>query len=134
MIYKLLHLQSVLGNCKLHCRDRFIFYQSMEDFNSSVYQVIGEKIKARRIENNLKQSDLADLLGLNRVSISNIESGRHQVSLATIYKIASILNTDISEILPTAKEIETFINNRPPSLLDQMKMHLSLNSIEAILA
>jgi transcriptional regulator with XRE-family HTH domain len=67
---------------------------------SKYYQVIGERIALRRKAIKMRQEDLAKLIGLSRVSISNIETGRQCPPIHTLYKISEVLKTDIHDILP----------------------------------
>jgi transcriptional regulator with XRE-family HTH domain len=77
----------------------------MAEFKVSLYQLLGKKIRTVRTELNLKQEDLAKELGLGRTSISNIETGKHQIPLFTLYQLSRILKTDIHLILPTYNEV-----------------------------
>lgn len=58
----------------------------------------------------MNQQDLGESVGLTRVSVSNIESGRHQIPISTLYKIGDILMVDVRDIMPGSKEVEAFIN------------------------
>jgi DNA-binding XRE family transcriptional regulator len=71
----------------------------------NLYSIIGERIKKQRIEKNFNQSDLADIVAINRTSISNIEKGRHQPPLHLIYRIGKALEVDIESLLPTLNEL-----------------------------
>lgn len=48
----------------------------------------------------LTQQDLADKVGLTRTSVTNIEKGNQQVSLAMLYRFASALNVSPTDLLP----------------------------------
>lgn len=48
----------------------------------------------------LTQQDLADKVGLKRTSVTNIEKGNQQVSLAMLYKFAGALNISPADLLP----------------------------------
>ncbi len=76
----------------------------MDDMKN-LYLTIGERIRENRIEKNLKQSDLAERVEINRTSISNIEKGRHQPPLHLIYKISEALEIDIQKLLPALDEL-----------------------------
>ena len=88
----------------------------MVDFNSALYKILGAKIKVRREELQLSQSELSDKIsGLGRTSISNIEKGRQQPPLHTVYQICQALDFDIQNILPTysqiLKEVKSYSSN-----------------------
>lgn len=58
---------------------------------------IGEKIKKKRIEKNLKQYELAKLAKMSNTFLSDIETGRSAPSIKTLKKIAKVLELDIKE-------------------------------------
>lgn len=61
------------------------------------YSKIGENIKAAREKRDMKQHVLAEMLGLSRVSVVNIEKGRQHVTLHALWQIATLLNTNFSD-------------------------------------
>lgn len=63
------------------------------------YTKIGANIKAARASRDMKQHVLADMLGLSRASIVNIEKGRQHVTIHTLWQISIHLNTDFQEFL-----------------------------------
>lgn len=52
----------------------------------------GEKIKAIRKSQNISQEKLAELAELDRTYISDIENGKRNVSIETVFKIAKALD------------------------------------------
>lgn len=77
------------------------------DFNLKLYQEIGNAIKKRRKELNIKQSDLVSSYGkISRSSLSNIEKGKQKTPIHVIYHLCKALDIDIHEILPTYSEID----------------------------
>ncbi len=90
----------------------------MVDFNSTLYQILGDHIKKRRKEFSLNQTELANKIeGVGRTSISNIEKGRQQPPLHVIYKICNVLDIDIHRILPTYSEVVEKLNLNSSDLL-----------------
>ena len=104
----------------------------MTDFNSSINKIIGHRIKQYRAKNNLNQEELASLTGLVRASISNIESGRHQIPLSTLYKVANVLKADVRDILPGTKEVENYIEKH--SIEAQLNKYLDKHSLASVQA
>ena len=47
-------------------------------------KTIGRKLKELRNSRGLRQSELAEMVGLSRPAISNIESGKRSLTLATL--------------------------------------------------
>lgn len=65
--------------------------ESMED----LYKTIGNKIKIKRVECGLTQADLGKKLGLTFQQVQKYEMAKNKVGIDKLYKISSILNTDI---------------------------------------
>jgi transcriptional regulator with XRE-family HTH domain len=60
-------------------------------------ELIGKKIADAREQRELKQSDLADFLGLKSPqAVSEIERGKVNISAADLYKLANYLNKPIT--------------------------------------
>lgn len=53
-----------------------------------VYVSFGELVKAKRLERGLTQTELADMVGLSRTSVTNIEIGRQRVLLSDLFVFA----------------------------------------------
>ena len=51
-------------------------------------KTIGRKLKELRNSRGLKQSELAEMVGLSRPAISNIESGKRSLTLSTLKRKA----------------------------------------------
>lgn len=64
------------------------------------YVAVGELIKSARKKATLKQEALADLVGLDRSSIVNIEKGRHHAAIHVLWQLAKHLNVDMSKLVP----------------------------------
>lgn len=56
------------------------------------------KIKEYRVKYDLKQDDLAKLVGVRRETIGNLESGRYNPSLKLAMDIAKIFNCTVEEL------------------------------------
>lgn len=67
---------------------------------SPLYEEIGRAIREARQQAELSQEDLAYRVGLTRTSITNLERGRQQVPLHTLYDIAEAVGGDVKEWLP----------------------------------
>jgi transcriptional regulator with XRE-family HTH domain len=104
----------------------------------NLYVIIGERIKEKRKELNVKQQKLADEVNINRTSISNIEKGRHQPPLHLLFKICFYLNLDIHSLIPSLEEIANLNNKETPGLFkilygDNSLSENSKNDIETVL-
>lgn len=77
----------------------------MEMSETTLYRMIGERVKARRLALEMSQSQLADAIGMLRTSITNIETGRQKTPIHVLYKICGVLGIEATELLPTLEEI-----------------------------
>lgn len=81
-----------------------------------LYKVIGDKISRYLKLKDVKQSDLAIKLEKNKASISNIISGKRQVSFHFLIDIATELNIEPSLLIPSSEEIRLIFEEKSPSL------------------
>ena len=65
--------------------------------------IFGENLKAARIANGLKQSDVAERTGLTQQRLSLIESGHQNLTLKTMMRLAHVVNCNVSTMLLQAK-------------------------------
>ena len=70
-----------------------------------LYRVIGAKIRDERSKKNLSQEEIARRLNLSRSSVTNIENGNQKISVLDLYKLAETLNVDITDLLPTKRDL-----------------------------
>jgi transcriptional regulator with XRE-family HTH domain len=64
---------------------------------------IGARIRDLRKDRGLRQADLAQILGLSRSSVANIEAGRQgQISLTHLQQIADALGGNVTELATTS--------------------------------
>ena len=66
------------------------------DFN---WKDIGQAIKLRRIKQNLKQSELAEMVEVSSQHISHVECGKTIPSLQLMMKLSVALNADLNDLL-----------------------------------
>lgn len=55
-------------------------------------------IKKYREKNNMKQSDLAEQVGVRRETIGHLENGKYNPSLKLAIDIAKVFNTSVEEL------------------------------------
>ena len=65
---------------------------------SEILLKYGQVIRKIRLEKNISQEMLADLSGLHRTYMSDVELGKRNVSLENIDRIAKALEVSISDI------------------------------------
>lgn len=67
------------------------------------FKKFGENLKRIRIEKGLSQANLARELKVDKSYISNIENGKQNLTLATIFKLAKILEESVTSIVEDGK-------------------------------
>lgn len=67
----------------------------MKDINSNA----GAAVSRFRKRIGLSQLELAQVLGITRTSVSNIERGKQAMSLAMFCRVADILHVDATDLL-----------------------------------
>ena len=70
------------------------------DTKEEVNQEVARLIRKVRIERNLRQSDLALMLGITPTQVKNYESGDYNVYIYRLYQIARVLKCNIMDVLP----------------------------------
>lgn len=61
---------------------------------------VGERIRIFRVSLGLSQEYVANELDLSKGAYSNIETGRSDVTITRLYKIAEIFKVEPTELLP----------------------------------
>jgi transcriptional regulator with XRE-family HTH domain len=56
---------------------------------------IADQIRHMRVARQVSQAELADLIGLSRTSITNMEAGNQPVSVIMLARIAQVLEYDL---------------------------------------
>jgi DNA-binding XRE family transcriptional regulator len=72
-----------------------------------LYQQIGKTIHDLRLAKNprLTQAGLAELLGVTRTSITNIEKGKQRIPLHLLYTLCAKLSVQISDVIPVVEDV-----------------------------
>lgn len=60
--------------------------------------MIRNRIKEYRARHNMKQEELARLVGVRRETIGNLEKGRYNPSLVLAWNIAKVFGVPIEEV------------------------------------
>lgn len=74
-----------------------------------LYEKIGQRIKEIREQSDseIRQQQLADVLGLTRTSITNIEKGNQKITLDALYKFCDYFKIEVSDLLPSVQSVKT---------------------------
>lgn len=73
---------------------------------STLYKILGARIKKVRQDKSMSQDDLSEKINISRTSIVNIEQGRQKPPLHVIYKLADVLDIEPHDLLPTLTELK----------------------------
>ncbi len=85
-----------------------------------LYRLIGARLRQRRVALGMTQTELAQVSGVLRTSITNIEAGRQKAPLHVMYSICSALNIEAAAVLP-----------RNADVLRLTEVAYSINSLDA---
>lgn len=66
----------------------------LSDSKSSA-QIVALLVTTYRVEHGSSQAELAELLGMPRASVTRLETGSHEPSLATLPRLASALHVTL---------------------------------------
>jgi transcriptional regulator with XRE-family HTH domain len=89
---------------------------------------VGESIRERRVQAGLTQLQLAGLSSLSRGSIANIERGQQNLTLETLWSIASCLGCEARELIPMSEDVEATEGERP---LEAAALHEVLHLLDS---
>jgi DNA-binding XRE family transcriptional regulator len=70
-----------------------------------LYGELGRKIRHVRERKGLTQGELAKRLGISRASVVNIEAGRQHTPLHLLWKLAEMLGTELTSLIPSREEM-----------------------------
>lgn len=73
----------------------------MDKKTSFFYKALGERVCKSRLNRNLTQKELGNLILLSRVSVTNIEKGKQTVQVHILKKIADVLKIDVIDLIPS---------------------------------
>ena len=75
--------------------------------------MIKNRIKEYRAKYDMKQEDLAKLVGVRRETIGNLEKGRYNPSLVLAWNIAKVFHVSIEDIFTVEDKIENLFRKPP---------------------
>ncbi|MGZ9674887.1 helix-turn-helix domain-containing protein [Flavobacterium sp. GNP001] len=76
---------------------------------------IGENIRKYRLEKDKKQQEIYEAIGVSQSSYSKIENNKRKIDVATLKKIATVLEIDIAKL---TGENKIAINNNDNSKIE----------------
>ena len=73
------------------------------DQTEPLLAAFGAAVRERRLQRGLSQDALADLAGFQRTYLSEVETGRRNVTLVNIGRLAAALGVGVGELMATAE-------------------------------
>lgn len=73
-----------------------------EEQIDAYYGLLGRNVRRLRLDAGLTQRQIADVAGLARSSVANLECGRQRSPVHTIWLIAKALGADLGTVAPDA--------------------------------
>lgn len=71
----------------------------MSKSRSAFLSDFGYRVKERRVQSNLSQSDIAEAIGISQPAYCKLENGAVDISIRRAAQIAFVLNTTLPELL-----------------------------------
>ena len=91
---------------------------------------VGINIRRLREERGIKQSEIADLIGMHRSNYSKIETGQREISVAAVDKIAGFFNMTIDELVHLGEDIPKEVSMEDKTTTEQVKLIQELDQEE----
>ena len=91
---------------------------------------IGINIKRLREDRGIKQSEIADLIGMHRSNYSKIENGQREISIAAVDKIAAYFNITIDELVHMGENVPKEVSMEDKTTVEQVKLIQELDQEE----
>lgn len=82
-----------------------------QDASSSIGIAISRAIRERRVNLGVSQEELGNRADLHRTYISDIEAGRRNLSLRSLFRISSGLGLSVSDLLKMAEAKGDLLNH-----------------------
>ena len=67
--------------------------------NDVILKSLGYHLRIIRQEKQLRQKTIAKLCDMDSGSYSNIENGKRNITILTLFKISKVLNVSMSELM-----------------------------------
>lgn len=71
----------------------------------NINQKIGMVVRKQRLLTHMSQEKLGEVTGLHRTYISDVERGKRNITIISLYKIANALHINLSDLIGEAEKI-----------------------------
>ena len=72
---------------------------NFKEKNDVILKSLGHHLRMIRQEKQLRQKTIAKLCDMDSGSYSNIENGKRNITILTLFKISKVLNVSMSELM-----------------------------------
>lgn len=76
-----------------------------EQHDRRLYRLVGQRVRQLRGD-DLTQEELANLAGVARTSITNLELGRQRAPLHQLMRVADALGCELRDLMPSMADLE----------------------------
>lgn len=87
-----------------------------------IAKYIGQKIREHREKAEINQEQLGFLLCLSRVSILNMENGRHRPSVDNLFFLCGIFKCQITDLFPPIKAVNILVEEKEVRVKKKVKV------------
>ena len=87
---------------------------------------ISQRIKALRTSTGISQQRLADMLGVSRPTITQVESGERKVSSDELIKLSEIFNVSVEQLICLKDEPEVILQDKKPGKRVESRMRINV--------
>lgn len=100
-------------------------------------QTIGERIKRRRLELKLTQTQIKNAVGISSGNLSEIENGNRTPAMTTLYRLSEVLNCSIDWIIKgdslAEKNDDFFLSEEEKQLINLYRQMAAIDQEDLIL-
>lgn len=91
------------------------------------YVIFGQMLKEQRLRRKLSQRKVAEIVGMDRTSIANIEAGKQRIMLSHALKISWALGISLDQVNAqiSSKDLYAQIARQPRSIKNVLEKVLS---------
>ena len=72
---------------------------NLKDENDIILKSLGYHLRLIRQEKQLRQKTIAKMCEMDSGSYSNIENGKRNITILTLFKISKVLNVSMTELM-----------------------------------
>lgn len=91
---------------------------------------LGANIRTLREQRNIKQQEIADLIGMHRSNYSKIETEQREISVSALDKVASFFNVSIDQLVHLNGELPQEVEIEDKTTMEQLKLMQELDEEE----